>query len=122
MYSLIGNNRKPDITFHSNGRIDISARVARLLSIQRGNALDIISDGEEYYLYVRSHSEAGHYEATVFPSQHGSRHYLAWSRKLARAVIDACGLHVKKVRLTVGQPVPVGHINKALPIITRNPI
>ena len=37
MASLLGNTRRPDISFYKNGRIDIASRVVRMLDIQEGD-------------------------------------------------------------------------------------
>ena len=45
MKSILGNTRKADITFHDNGRINISARVSKLLELSHGDVIDIM-DGQ----------------------------------------------------------------------------
>lgn len=91
MQSLIGNNRRADISFFPNGRIDISARLSRLLSLQSGDTIDIKFDGYEYYIYVRNRSPlGGRFEAQCFPSNKKGRHFRAYSRRLYAAVSRAC--------------------------------
>ena len=51
--SLLEKSRKADISFHRNGKIDITARVARLLSLRRGDVIDVGVDNTECFLYVR---------------------------------------------------------------------
>lgn len=53
MQSILGNTRKADITFHDNGRINISARVSKLLELSHGDVIDIMDGQGEIYLYVK---------------------------------------------------------------------
>ena len=50
MESLLKTTRRPDIAFYRNGRIDISANVVKALDIQRGDSIDVTTDGYEYLL------------------------------------------------------------------------
>ena len=72
--SLLPSSRRHDISFHASGRIDISARIARRLSLAPGDVIDIASDRRgEWYLYVkyRAGQCAGRYHATVWPVNKG---------------------------------------------------
>ena len=131
MQSILGNTRKTDITFHTNGRIDISARVAGILSLQKGDVIDVMDGGEEFYIYVMDGGEefyiyvklhaptVGRHEAACFPTHSGSRHFRAWSQKLCRALLRAGGSSLDKVELSCGTPV-VLTVGTALPIIYRH--
>lgn len=120
MQSILGNTRKTDITFHTNGRIDISARVAGILSLQKGDVIDVMDGGEEFYIYVKLHAPTvGRHEAACFPTHSGSRHFRAWSQKLCRALIRAGGSSLDKVELSCGAPISLT-IGTALPIIYRH--
>lgn len=121
MKSILGNTRKSDITFYDNGRIDISARVSKMLSLQKGNVIDVLEDDGELYLYVRFHEHVvGRHEAACFSTHSGSRHFRAWSQKLSRYVIRAGGSSLNKVALGVGSPVQLPNVGIALPIIYRH--
>lgn len=121
MQSILGNTRKTDITFHANGRIDISCHVAKALFLQRGDVIDVLRDEEEIYLYVKYHAPTvGRHEAACFPTHTRSRHFRAWSQKLCRFIIRAGGSSLDKVRLGVGSPVELSNIGIALPIIYKN--
>lgn len=121
MQSILGNTRKTDITFHANGRIDISAHVSKALSIRQGDVIDILKGDEEIYLYVRYHTPTvGRHEAACFSTHTGSRHFRAWSQKLCRFIIRAGGSSFDKVKLCVGSPVELPNIGVALPIIYRH--
>lgn len=121
MKSILGNTRKSDITFYDNGRIDISARVSKMLSLQKGNVIDVLEDDGELYLYVRFHEQVvGRHEAACFSTHLGSRHFRAWSQKLSRYIIRAGGSSLNKVALGVGAPVELPNVGIALPIIYRH--
>lgn len=120
MQSILGNTRKTDITFHANGRVDISSHVAKALSLQRGDVIDVLDGGGELYLYVKHHAPTvGRHEAACFPTHSGSRHFRAWSQKLCRALIRAGGSSLDKVELSCGAPISLT-IGTALPIIYRH--
>ena len=120
MQSILGNTRKADITFHSNGRIDISARVTGILSLQKGDVIDVMDGGGELYLYVKLHAPTvGRHEAACFPTHSRSRHFRAWSQKLCRALIKAGGTSLDKVELSCGTPVSIT-VGTAIPIIYRH--
>ena len=117
MQSILGNTRKADITFHSNGRIDISARVTGILSLQKGDVIDVMDGGGELYLYVKLHAPTvGRHEAACFPTHSRSRHFRAWSKRLCQAMLPGGKAHAS---LPAGDPVtlPVG---TAIPIICKH--
>lgn len=121
MQSILGNTRKTDITFRSDGRIDISAHVSKVLALQRGDVIDLLDGDGELYMYVKFHAPTvGRHEATCFPTHPNSRHFRAWSQKLCRYVIRASGSHLGKVELGVGSPTSLPAIGMALPIIYRH--
>lgn len=120
--SILGNTRRPDITIHASGQIDITAYIAETLDLQEGDSIDILTDGVEYYLYVaaRKTNASGRHHALCRPSKAGSRHFRAYSRPLVTAILSQCGSR-KHAAFTIGLPTLInGH--KAIPIITRHPI
>lgn len=118
MKSILGNTRRPDITFYESGRIDITAHAARLLQLQRGEVLDIMSDGEEYYLYVRHRATVGRHEAMAYPSNKRGNNYRVWSHKLCSVMLQVCQTK-QYVRLCVGTPMHDSQNRILLPIITK---
>lgn len=121
MQSILGNTRKTDITFHAGGRIDISARVSGLLSLRRGDVIDILDGGDELFLYVRHRAPTvGRHEAACFPTHQDSRHFRAWSDRLCHYMIKAAGRPLPCVRLSVGEPLPLPAVGTALPIIHKH--
>lgn len=119
MQSLLGNSRKADITFSVTGRICITSHVARLLRLQRGDVLDILADGEEFYLYVRHRAPTnGRHEAAVYPTNRKGNNFRAWSPKLCAAML-AESRQSGYVRLCVGDPIRHPVQGTLLPIITK---
>lgn len=119
MQSILGNTRKTDITFHADGRIDISAHVSKALSIRQGDVIDVLVGNEEVYLYVKHHAPTvGRHEAACFPTHSGSRHFRAWSQRLCRYMIKASGLNIDRVELSVGEKVTLD-VGIALPVIYK---
>jgi bifunctional DNA-binding transcriptional regulator/antitoxin component of YhaV-PrlF toxin-antitoxin module len=117
MDKIIGNTRRPDITFYKSGRIDITARVAKLLDINEGDVIDIATDGMEYYLMVERSGKnvVGRHEGRCYKTYGGNcRNMRAYSVRLARAVLKSGDI----LRLPVGE-VEEREGQRYLPIIVR---
>lgn len=121
MTSTLENTRRPDITFHSDGRIDITARVAKALSLHPGDVIDIAHDGSEYYLYVKHRNAVGRHEAQCAATYKGRtcNNLRAHSRRLCQAVLKVNGNYTT-ARLPVGEPVQHNSLGTTLPVIIRN--
>lgn len=129
MTSLLPNTRRPDIIFHPNGRIDITARIAKMLNLQGGDVIDVALSNGEYLLYVRLRATecVGRHDATVHPTNKGKRrnnNFRAYSRRLCKAMRSAIsGLSTEKsLRLPAGTPVLIEQNLTAIPLITHNPL
>lgn len=120
MTTMLGNTRRPDVSFYATGRIDITARTAKLLALRDGDVIDIATNGKEYYLYVKYKGDevVGRHEAQCRPTKKGSRNYRAYSRRLCSIVLDLNG-EANAAHLPVGEAESGG---KMLPIIIRNNI
>ena len=119
MQSILGNSRKADVTFHASGRICISARVSKLLSLAHGDVVDIMEGTGETYLYVKHRAPVvGKHEGMVFRSNKNGSHCIASSIKLSRYILQRCSVS-DKVRLCCGSPVTLAHYGTALPIIVK---
>ena len=80
MIKLLERTRRPDITFFRNGRISITARVVRLLSLQPGDSINVAFHlGECYLLAVRHQNAIGRHVAQCHPTKKGSKNYCASS-------------------------------------------
>lgn len=116
------NNRHPDIIFHTNGRIDICARLAAALSLKEGDAVSIFSDKGEVYLY--SYAKAGtlpnsRIAGRCFHPRKGCQSLRAQSVRICtamRKMCDSSGI----LRIPAGDPVFIDDIGCAVPLITRN--
>lgn len=120
MKSIIGQARRSDVAFHRNGRIDITSRVAIMLSLAKGDVIDIAEHQGEYYLYVmtRGGMAMGGYEGTCYPTKRRSRNFRAYSVRLCRAILQGNA----DARYPVGAPVSIHSFGVCIPIITLNPI
>lgn len=120
MAGILGNTRRPDITFYQDGRIDITSRIAKLLDLQNGDIIDIDNHGGEWLLFVkiRNREVVGTHEARCYASKKNSRNYRAYSKRLCCAVLAECGVK-RKAQLASGNPLGFSPYGVAVPIITR---
>lgn len=127
MQSLLGNrSRKPDVTFRSDGRIDIAARVSKMLGLGAGDVIDIGYDSEEYYLYVRAKAAeiVGRHEAQCRPANPAVRngHYFrAYSTTLCAAILGAAGV-TDKAAILAGRVQEVPGLGRAIIILPHSNI
>lgn len=95
MQSLIQNPRRHDITFHASGKIDISASIARKLSLHPGDVIDVIEDKGEWLLCVklRAGTYSGRFQGTVYPTTRKFRGgtLRTWCPSLCRKALAAAG-------------------------------
>ena len=120
MKSILGNTRKPDIIFHASGKIDITSSVVSRLRLTAGDVIDILTDGEEFYLYVKYRSQiAGKHEARIMYSGMYGRHSRAFSVRLCRVILKECKTD-NIARLSVGEMVTDNKNRELLPIITKH--
>ena len=120
MRNLLDNSRKPDIVFYCTGRIDITSNVARHLRLSAGDVINIMTDGEEYYLYVQYRQpQNGKYEAAVFPSNRRGNHFRTSSKRICTSILEESNAKCK-ARLCVGAPIETEYYGTLLPIITKH--
>lgn len=121
MESLIGNTRRPDVTFYKNGRIDITSYASRTLGVQDGDVIDIGHSQGEYYLYVRLRKDncLGRHEGMCASSKRGSRNLRLYSKRICD-VIFAVSKAQEKVQLAIGSPIEIEDVGIAVPLITRH--
>ena len=122
MIKLLQRTRRPDITFCRNGRISITARVVRLLSLQPGDSINIAFHlGECYLLASRHANSVGRHIAQCYPTKKDSHNYCANSVCLARLMLDNCGIHDQRASFMVGEETTHDG-DVCLPIIFKNPL
>lgn len=99
---------RTSISFSRWGVIDISAYAARAVGLGPGDSVDILSDGEEYYLTRKENPEgASRYEAVCCRSNRSGGHLRAYSARLCRLMLEACGSESNKVYLRTGEKVEI---------------
>lgn len=121
MESIIGNSRKPDITFYANGRIDITARLAKQLNLHNGDCIDVGEANSNHYVYVRHRFNPDtnfSFEATVRSTKPRSRNFRAYSVKLCRRMLQLCQAE-KVASPQVGKPYEHKVFDIIVPLITR---
>jgi len=94
MKSILPNSRKHDISFHASGKIDISAYIARKLSLAPGDVIDIaVEEGGEWYLYVklRAGTYVGRHNGRVWATANGHGTFRTYSKSITDAVLTAAG-------------------------------
>lgn len=122
MIKLLERTRRPDITFSRNGRISITARVVRLLSLQPGDSINVAFHlGECYLLAVRHQNAIGRHVAQCHPTKKGSRNYCANSVMLARLMLDNCKISQQRASFMVGKE-EMRNGKVYLPIIYKMPL
>lgn len=122
MESIIGCTRRPDITFYADGRIDITARIARQLSLNEGDCIDVGRACGEYFLYVRRRfdpSVSFGFEATVRTTKKRSRNFRAYSVRMCRAVLNIYDEQLK-VSPQLGMPIHDNEHGVIIPLIHIN--
>lgn len=120
MNSIIGNTRRPDITFYRNGRIDITSYVSRILCLKDGDVIDIGCKDKEFYLFVRCRKDdvIGRHEGRCFASKRGSNNLRLHSRRICDAILTECNA-TTIAKLAVGEPIEMEDVGLAVPLITR---
>lgn len=128
MRPLLNTSRRPDVSFYRKGKIDISSRIAKQLSLAEGDVIDVAEHKGEYLLYVRHKRDniIGRYEGLVHPIHNKksfTNRFRVYSRKLTEAIFQVAGREdAALLYLPAGLPVNVDGIGIAIPLITRNPL
>lgn len=118
---VLVNNRKPDVSFYKNGRIDICAKVAKQLNLEQGDIISLAQDGGEIFLFIANKSsDANSARCTgqCFPSRKGSRNFRAQSTRLCKIMLEICN-STSAARLPAGDPLSIPNLGTAIPLITR---
>lgn len=120
MKSLLSSSRKHDISFDASGLIDISAHVARKLSLAPGDVIDIMHEYGEWYIYVklRAGSYTGRHIGRVWATSHGKGTFRTCSKKLVKAVLSGAEVKGNRLRCPCGMEVMRDNI-KYITIIYR---
>ena len=125
MKSILTNTRRPDISFYPDGRIDITARIAKELDLRDGDVIDIAIDGEEYLLYRKYEGRnlIGKHEGQVHVTKKCVRscnNLRTYSKRLCAEMIKVSHSLSMKARLPIGTPMFIPNTCiKAVPIIYK---
>ncbi len=121
MEMILLSTRRPDITFCADGKIILSARVSRLLSIHKGSSINIAEYQGEYLLVAdNTMCKVGRHQATCYPAYPDGKHYRANSVKLCRIMLKVCNAQDQnKAALMCGEP-QIIHGKTFIPIITKS--
>lgn len=95
--------RRADIVFNQSGRIDLTARLCKLLQIEQGNVLDVAKLDGEWVLRVGRPSVGGNFCGTIKTVNQGSAYKRAHSKSLAAKIAEITGR--KDNRLIVGEKI-----------------
>lgn len=118
MEKIISNTRRPDITFHVGGLINITARVARILNLDGDSYINVVMDKGEYMLFAEHYDNIiGNHTGRCYPVNAGSKYFRANSVRLCRAILDVCGVY-GRAALMCGEAVFING-KTYLPVITR---
>ena len=119
MKSILPNSRKHDISFHASGKIDISAHIARKLSLAPGDIIDIAHENGEWYLYVklRSGNYVGRHDGRVWATANGKGTFRTCSKALATAMLAAAAV-TGRLRCSCGAEIERNNV-KYITIIYR---
>ena len=104
MQTILQTTRRPDVSFFPSGKIDITARVARMLDLHPGDVIDIAINGSEFLLFVRVRQASGNHEAIVRPTKRRSHNFRCYSRRLCQFMISQhCTSHSTPLRVPAGR-------------------
>ncbi len=118
MEKIISTTRRPDITFHSSGEIYITARVARILDLDKDSCINVAIDKGEYLLVAEHYGGMiGNHTGRCYPTNSGGRYFRANSVRLCKAILEACGVE-RRAALMCGEAILING-KPHLPIITR---
>ena len=123
MENIIERTRRKDITFYKSGRIDITARVARILNLKQGDSINISKDENGEFLLFAQHNQFGRHCAKVYKTCCKGLNFRANSKKLYWSLVSICEVKTtaEKVSFFCGEQTNINNITY-LPIITKLPI
>lgn len=123
MTDFLKSTRRPDITVTSFGRIDITVRVARLLSLAPGDVISLLPRGSELYLIrkLTAGQAIGRHRGQCAYSSRTKGSLRTWSVAMAQTIFDAARQahgDLQILRLPCGEPEQIDGFT-AVPIITQ---
>lgn len=127
IHKFLPHTRRPDITFHETGRIDITANLSRTLSLEENDVIDVVYDdvAREFYIYVRHRASSivGRHEAQCRVTNRRARktnNFRAHSKTICQGLFNYTKpLTPGPLRCQVGYPLDHPQLGWAVPIIIR---
>lgn len=123
MIKVLGIKRRPAITVHSSGRIDISSHVSKTLRLVPGDTIDVAILGADVFLYVSSKNSdiPGEMQARCRRVNATGNHLRVNSQEIASVIRSQYKKWESrdKIRLACGEPKEIEGLGTAVPIITR---
>lgn len=120
MTPILETTRRPDITLNQNGKIFITARVARMLSLSPGDSINIVCYDKEFLLFAKK-NRIGRHKAQCYPTKKGSYNFCANSVRLVRKFFSICGIKDQRASFMVGVALNINDIVYC-PIIAQYPL
>lgn len=127
MTTVLQQPRKHDISFYRDGRIDITAGIAKQLDLRRGDMIDIATGGWKCFLYVQKRANqirGGRYEGIVKPTNKGkhTNNFRTYSKTLTDFIFQECeswqSVHGDVIRLYSRKAVTTEY-GISIPLITH---
>lgn len=123
---LVLSQRRCDIYFRANGRVDINANVAREIGLESGDSINLTKIDNEIYLYVSSKASSRinknmRLKNTAHPSKKGSNHFRCQCKALTDCMNKIVG--ARESWLFVGKTKDLscyGICSIGIPIIYKN--
>jgi hypothetical protein len=118
MLEPLMKTRKWDISFHPDGKIDITSNVVKTLNMRAGDVINVCREGGEYYIYVskRREDRIGRHKCVVWCVKKGN--YLrAGCVELCRLIMSICHTS-ESAYLRCGEVVELPGIGTAVTLIT----
>jgi len=122
MTGIQGNTRRPDITCHPDGTIQITSRVTKMLGLKVGDVIDIGIEGIECYLYIKYRAEnvIGVHSSRCCSTGKNSHHFRVYSVVLTDAMYKMCEADKSEpLRLYCGGLAENNYVGKCVYIITH---
>ncbi len=122
VHPIVTIPRHHDVSFHANGRIDLSAHVTGVLDLHPGDVINIAESDSlpiEYYLYVwrRAADLIGRHSGTCRPAKGKGRYLRAFCKRLTDHMLRLCPGYTR-LNFRVGSPTFIDHLGITLPLIT----
>ncbi len=121
MKKIIQGSRHADVTFHRDGRIDLTAHVVKALDLHEGDVINIAELGERYpehFIFVarRAVDATGRHSGICRPVKRGGNYQRVYSKCLTDYILHRCQASDSQA-LRVGAPTQLTGIGQALPLI-----